>query len=138
LNNCGPAAALAVNQYWKTSTPLDQALLSRVLRQGAKYTQLDPLSAFLQTQGLRAPVISGSQLSDLYRFLDRGVPVIVLQRLAPKDSTPHFRVVVGYSRSQQRIWLSDSMFAKNSSIPMSSFDTLWNVQGRVMIPVSAR
>lgn len=137
LNNCGPAAVLAVMEYYDINTST-QALLSRVLRQGSKYTQIDPISAFLQTHGLQAPVITGSNNEDLIQFLNKGIPVIVLQYLTVGDKTPHLRVVTGYDRAQGRFWVSDSMYGAGASIDFKSFDQLWNVQGRVMIPVYKR
>ena len=132
-NNCGPAALSSVLGYYKLH--VGQDVLRQYLRPAGGYMTADVIDPFVRQFGLRATRFANGNVGAVRRLVGAGIPVIVLQWLGRPGDVPHFRVVRGYDDAAGVLWVADSMIAENAYVSYADFDTLWNVQGRLMIPV---
>ncbi len=133
-NNCGPAALSSVLGYYKLN--VSQEVLRQYLRPAGGYMTADVIDPFVRQFGLRATRFANGNVGAVKRLVGAGIPVIVLQWLGrATGDVPHFRVVRGYDDAAGVLWVADSMIAENAYVSYADFDTLWNTQGRLMIPV---
>ncbi|ADV65807.1 LysM peptidoglycan-binding domain-containing protein [Deinococcus maricopensis] len=132
-NNCGPSAIAAVLGYY--GIRVNPEALGRELRPDGGYMAVQAIPATMRKYNLAASVVRGATLTDLKRLVSAGIPVIVLQWQDTPGKTPHFRTVRGFDDDAGQVLVNDSMYGPLVAISYRDFDTLWNTQGRQMIPV---
>jgi hypothetical protein len=132
-NNCGPSALSSVLGFYRVK--ISQDAIRRTARPNGGYMQISAIAPELARFKLKTLAIRGGQLSQVKRLLALGIPVIVLQWYDRPGHIDHFRVVRGYDDQARVFWVSDSMVGPLTYLTYTSFDALWNTQGRQMFPV---
>lgn len=132
-NNCGPSALSSVLGFYQVK--ISQDVIRRTARPNGGYMQISAIAPELARFKLKTLAIRGGQLSQVKRLLALGIPVIVLQWYDRPGHIDHFRVVRGYDDQARVFWVSDSMVGPLTYLTYTSFDALWNTQGRQMFPV---
>lgn len=132
-NNCGPSALSSVLGFYRVQ--ISQDVIRRTARPNGGYMQISAIAPELARFKLKTLAIRGGQLSQVKRLLALGIPVIVLQWYDRPGHIDHFRVVRGYDDQARVFWVSDSMVGPLTYLSYTSFDALWNTQGRQMFPV---
>ncbi|THF68113.1 LysM peptidoglycan-binding domain-containing protein [Deinococcus sp. Arct2-2] len=132
-NNCGPSALSSVLGFYRVN--IGQDVIRRTARPNGGYMQISAIAPELARFKLKTLAIRGGQLSQVKRLLALGIPVIVLQWYDRPGHIDHFRVVRGYDDQARVFWVSDSMIGPLTYLSYTSFDALWNTQGRQMFPV---
>lgn len=132
-NDCGPASIGMVLGYYGINVPV-KTISSKTKPKPESYMQVGAISPYVGQYGLETAVVYGGQIEKLQKMVALGVPTIVLQYYIQVGKVPHFRVVRGFDRQAQWIYLADPLvgYAKMS---YKDFDTLWNTQGRIFIAV---
>ncbi len=133
--HCGPAALASVIQHHKISTD-PQTIARLVYTPGLQGSlQIEMIAASRQFDLL--PVKLNGRLESLFREIDAGNPVLVLQNLG-LDSYPfwHYAVVVGYDLDSQLIVLRSGT-EKRLVRPFDNFEHTWQRAdhwGLVIVP----
>ncbi len=84
---------------------------------------------------LAARVYEGVTLEQMQRLITNGVPVIVAQWLTPEDTTPHYRIIRGYSDPRGVVLANDSEFAAGISFSYAEFAKMWEEFQGFAMPV---
>ncbi len=137
FNNCGPVStSMALSFYGLNLTQYD---IAPVVKGAATDTNAAPyeLSAYIQQQGLDAPVRVNGNLDILRALLSNNIPVIVEQWLERPDDelTAHYRLVRGYDQAAGLIYVNDSYTGPNLRYSEADFDRWWQAFHRIYIPV---
>ncbi len=104
--DCGAAALRMVLGYWGRPLTLDE-VRAAVPAAGEGGIQVAALRQVARAQGLRAFVIEG-RLTDIERELARQRPILVgVMKTYRRRVYPHYEVVVGINRREQRILTLD-------------------------------
>lgn len=93
------------------------------------------LAQHLAEYRLGARIYEGVTLEQVQQLITNGVPVIVAQRLTPEDTTPHYRVVRGYSDARGVVLANDSEFAASLSFSYAEFAQMWEEFQGFAMPV---
>jgi ABC-type bacteriocin/lantibiotic exporter with double-glycine peptidase domain len=131
--DCGAAALTMVLRYWGFPVARDEvsAASRHEPDQGIQATDL---REFARRQGLQAFLIRGQQ-GDLEREIHRRHPVLVgvMKRYIFRNY-PHYEVVVGINRQQQRILTLDPAHGLRVN-GRSGFTTEWTKAGQATLVV---
>jgi len=134
--DCGAAALAMVLGYWKLPITRDDitAVHPPTPERGIKAAALRD---FARRQGLEAFLIQG-ELGDLDRELARHRPVLVgVMKRTSRRVYPHFEVVIGISRGQQRILTLDPAHGLRIN-SREGFAAEWTAAGRLTLIVFPR
>ncbi len=132
-NNCGPAAIVAVLNYYGVQA--SQGEVAGVLRPNGGYMLAGVIPPFITRYGLRATRFRNGSLENLRQLAAAGIPVIVLQWMNRPGGIPHFRVVRGYDDAAGLVWLSDPIYGPNVYVKYADFERLWTLAGQEFVPV---
>jgi ABC-type bacteriocin/lantibiotic exporter with double-glycine peptidase domain len=104
--DCGAAALAMVLGYWGLPVTRDQIIVAHpTAPEGG--IRAAALRDFARGHGLQAFVLKG-ELADLEREVQRRRPVLVgTMKVYGRKAYPHYEVVVGFNRPQQRILTLD-------------------------------
>ena len=127
-HHCGPAALTSVARFYGQALEQDEIAREIFLHPLKGVLTLD-VELYARRKGLWARS-AGEDLSGLQEWLDRGVPVIVLQQDGPPILRRyHFLVLVGYDRAR-RVFLAHDGFVPDAVLPYRSFEKRWRRAGR--------
>ena len=134
--DCGAAALAMVLGYWAFPGTREDIIAANPpapehgIRAGA-------LRDFARRQGLQAFIIQG-EIADLDRELARRHPVLVgVMKRYGRRVYPHYEVVVGMSRTQQRILTLDPAHGLRVN-SREGFTAEWAAAGRMTLIVFPR
>jgi len=129
--DCGAAALTMVLRYWGLPVTRDQvAMASRhASDQGIRAADL---REFARNQGLQSFLIRGQQ-ADLEREIHRHRPILVgvMKRYIFRNY-PHYEVVVGLNRHQQRVLTLDPAHGLRVN-SWAGFTTEWTKAGQLTL-----
>lgn len=130
-NICLPLVISAVSKYWGVDLPLTEAKEIAKKYSGVKGTILIEGVELAERHGL-ASVILNSSLKELRRFIDMGIPTIVILP-GIKDVVQHASLVVGYDETEKTIFHYIPEPDKIGAIPDDTFDKQWHEDDRLML-----
>jgi len=134
--DCGAAALAMVLGYWALPGMREGIIAANppAPEQGIRAAALRD---FARRQGLQAFIFQG-ELADLDRELTRHRPVLVgVMKRYGRRVYPHYEVVVGMSRRQQRILTLDPAHGLRVN-SREGFTTEWTAAGRLTLIVFPR
>jgi predicted double-glycine peptidase len=132
--SCGPGAVQAVMAYY--GEDFRESELIGLLKTGKdEGTYIKDIVRFLHYQGLSTDVKHKMTTADLFGYIDRNIPVIVLiQAWGAEDdfknhykdcwNDGHFVVVIGYT--EKDVLISDPALFNVGYIPISEFVDRWH------------
>jgi len=137
--DCGAAALAMVLGYW--GLPVTRADISAAAQPPASEPERGIKAAalrdFARRQGLEAFLIQG-ELGDLDRELGRHRPVLVgVMKRTSRRVYPHYEVVIGISRGQQRILTLDPAHGLRIN-SREGFTAEWTAAGRLTLIIFPR
>ena len=137
--DCGAAALAMVLGYW--GLPVTRADISAAAQPPASEPERGIKAAalrdFARRRGLEAFLIQG-ELADLDRELGRHRPVLVgVMKRTSRRVYPHYEVVIGISRGQQRILTLDPAHGLRIN-SREGFAAEWTAAGRLTLIVFPR
>ncbi|MDE1830225.1 MAG: tetratricopeptide repeat protein [Thaumarchaeota archaeon] len=130
-NICLPLVISAVSKYWGVDLPLAEAKEIAKRYPGVKGTILIEGVELAERHGL-ASIILNSSIKELRRFIDMGIPpIVILPGL--KDVVQHASLVIGYDETEKTIFHYIPEPDKIGAIPQDTFDKQWEEDDRLMI-----
>lgn len=131
--DCGAAALAMVLNYWGQPITREQIVVANPPgRDGG--IRAAALRDFTRGRGLQAFVIKG-ELADLERELQRRRPVLVgMMKVYGRSAYPHYEVVVGINRREQRILTLDPAAGLRVN-SREGFTAEWAAAGQVTLIV---
>jgi tetratricopeptide (TPR) repeat protein len=139
LNNCGPATAAMVAEFF--GHRVSQEAARQALRPGGyddKNVRPEELASYLAGFGLEARVRTAGSIDRLRVLLANGIPVIVDQVLtseASHNDVGHFAFVRGYDDAAGVLVTQDPYYGPARRLSYAEFDRLWRAFNRRYIPV---
>ncbi|MFZ1076812.1 MAG: tetratricopeptide repeat protein [Nitrosotalea sp.] len=130
-NICLPLVISAVSKYWGVDLPLAEAKEIAKRYPGVKGTILIEGVELAERHGL-ASIILNSSLKELKRFIDMGIPPIVILP-GIKDVVQHASLVIGYDEMEKTIFHYIPEPDKIGAIPDEKFDKQWEEDDRLML-----
>ncbi len=130
-NICLPLVISAVSKYWGVDLPLAEAKDIAKRYPGVKGTILIEGVELAERHGL-ASMILNSSLKELQRFIDMGVPPIVILP-GIKDVVQHASLVIGYDEMEKTILHYIPEPDKIGAIPDQTFDKQWHEDDRLTL-----
>ncbi|MDE1725772.1 MAG: hypothetical protein KGH89_00730 [Thaumarchaeota archaeon] len=130
-NICLPLVISAVSKYWGVDLPLAEAKEIAKKYPGVKGTILIEGVELAERHGL-ASVILNSSLKELKRFIDMGIPPIVILP-GIKDVVQHASLVIGYDEAEKTIFHYIPEPDKIGAIPDKKFDAQWKEDDRLVL-----
>lgn len=130
-NICLPLVVSAVSKYWGMDLPLAEAKEIAKLYPGVKGTILIEGVELAERHGL-ASVILNSSMKDLRRYIDMGIPPIVILP-GIKDVVQHASLVIGYDEAEKTIFHYIPEPDKIGAIPEETFDRQWQEDDRLAL-----
>jgi ABC-type bacteriocin/lantibiotic exporter with double-glycine peptidase domain len=130
-HDCGAATVAMVLAHWDRIIPFERLIegLPKDYRQ--RYSTED-LKKLLESHGLRARMIAGSQ-DILFAELSKGRPTIVgLGKVSIDGAHPHFEVVVAYHPVENRVVTLDPARGWRENA-LSGFMDEWDLAKRTQI-----
>jgi predicted double-glycine peptidase len=132
--SCGPSAVQAVMAYYGIDFRESQ-LIDTLRTDKNDGTLVRHIVNFLHSEGFSVDVKEHMNKEDLFRYIDRKIPVIVLiqawgdnadfnNHYADTWKDGHFVVVTGYSR--KNILFSDPCLFRTGYIPIAEFMERWH------------
>lgn len=76
--------------------------------------------------GYRANYIEYMQVSDVERFLDRGMPVMLNITVSKESTATHAVLVIGYNKRENIFYINDPADRQNTSIRYSDLEDRWS------------
>ena len=135
-NYCGPAClAMVLRHYGKDIT--QEAIGKEVYDAVTGATNGADMLLYARQQGFAA-YSWNSSVADLKDKIAQGIPVIVLQENSRRDSSGHFRVVIGYDEDTANFSVLDPYYDEITDIKYSECDRLWKglgYWGLLIVPV---
>jgi predicted double-glycine peptidase len=120
---CGPATLQMVFEFWGVKIS-QSAIASRVYNQTDNSTNINAMKDYASDVGFNCTAEVGS-INKLREFIQKGIPVIVLQQISLNDARGHYRIVVGYDEKKEVFTTFDSQQYENYNITYSQFVDLW-------------
>ena len=120
---CGPAAIQMVLGYYGIQKSQSE-IASNIYNSTSETTFLGFMHSYPLQLGLNSTAFTGS-IEAIKQNIQRGIPVIVLQRISDGESAGHYRVVVGYDDLSRIMITYDSAKTANYNITYNQFITLW-------------
>lgn len=130
-NICLPLVISAVSKYWGVDLPLAEAKEIAKRYPGVKGTILIEGVELAERHGF-ASVILNSSMKELRRFIDMGVPPIVILP-GIKDVVQHASLIIGYDETERTIFHYIPEPDRIGAIPEETFDRQWQEDDRLMI-----
>ncbi|MGI0087103.1 MAG: tetratricopeptide repeat protein [Nitrosotalea sp.] len=130
-NICLPLVIGAVSKYWGMDLPLAEAKEIAKRYPGVKGTILIEGVELAERHGL-ASIILNSSLKELKRFIDMGIPPIVILP-GIKDVVQHASLVIGYDEMEKTIFHYIPEPDKIGAIPDEKFDKQWEEDDRLAL-----
>lgn len=130
-NICLPLVISAVSKYWGVDLPLSEAKEIAKKYPGVKGTILIEGVELAERHGL-ASIILNSSIKELRRFIDMGIPPIVILP-GIKDVVQHASLVIGYDESEKTIFHYIPEPDKIGAIPQDTFDRQWEEDDRLVL-----
>ncbi len=130
-NICLPLVVSAVSKYWGIDLPLKEAkeiskkyphMKGSILIEGVELAERHGLST----------IIANSNLKELKKMIDIGVPPIVILP-GIKDVVQHASLIVGYDEIERTIFHYIPEPEKIGAIPEKRFDEQWQEDDRLML-----
>lgn len=135
-NICLPLSINAVSKYWNIDLPMPEAIDISTKYSNVNGSILIEGIELAERHGL-ASIISHSNLSELKKLIDMGIPPIVILP-GVHNVIQHASVISGYDDISKTIMHyipeegNDDEF-KVGVIPEKQFDKIWSEDGRIMI-----
>ena len=120
---CGPASLSMVLNYWGHNVTME-GIASQIYDPQKRLTTMDNMTLYPQTLGFNTESTEGS-ISYIEINIQKGIPLIVLQKLSLQDSYGHYRVVVGYNAKNNTLIVFDPILGKNYLLSYNVFMELW-------------
>ncbi|MCX6246740.1 MAG: C39 family peptidase [Bacteroidetes bacterium] len=132
--SCGPSAVQAVMAYYGEEFRESELLpLLKTGKDDGTYTK--DIVKFLHYQGLSTQLKYGMTTEELFRFIDKNIPVIVLIQAWGSEENfknnykecwddGHFVVVIGYT--DKNVLISDPALFTEGFIPVGEFRNRWH------------
>lgn len=130
-NICLPLVIGAVSKYWGMDLPLSEAKEIAKRYPRVKGTILIEGVELAERHGL-ASIILNSSLKELKRFIDMGIPPIVILP-GIKDVVQHASLVIGYDEMEKTIFHYIPEPDKIGAIPDEKFDKQWEEDDRLAL-----
>lgn len=130
-NICLPLVISAVSKYWGVDLPLAEAKEIAKRYPGIKGTILIEGVELAERHGLTS-IILNSSTKELRRFIDMGIPPIVIIP-GLKDVVQHASLIVGYDETEKTIFHYIPEPDKIGAIPEEAFDKQWQEDDRLML-----
>lgn len=130
-NICLPLVISAVSKYWGVDLPLAEAREIASRYPGVKGTILIEGVELAERHGL-VSIILNSSLKELQRFIDMGIPPIVILP-GIKDVVQHASLVIGYDDVEKTIFHYIPQPDKIGAIPNDTFDRQWHEDERLVL-----
>jgi tetratricopeptide (TPR) repeat protein len=130
-NICLPLVISAVSKYWGIDLPLAEAKEIAKRYPGVKGTILIEGVELAERHGL-ASIILNSSLKELKKFIDMGIPTIVILP-GIKDVVQHASLVIGYDEMEKTIFHYIPEPDKIGAIPDKKFDRQWEEDDRLIL-----
>lgn len=132
--SCGPGAVQSVMAYYGDNFR-ESELIALMKTDKDEGTYLKDIVKFLHFQGYSTTLKHKMTMNELYRFIDNGIPVIVLIQAWGEESAfrnhyrnewndGHFVVVIGYT--EKDVLISDPALFTTGNIPVSEFMERWH------------
>lgn len=130
-NICLPLVISAVSKYWGVDLPLAEAKDIAKRYPGVRGTILIEGVELAERHEL-ASIILNSSLKELKRFIDMGIPpIVILPGL--KDVVQHASLVIGYDEMEKTIFHYIPEPDKIGAIPDEKFDKQWEEDDRLIL-----
>ncbi|MDE1764288.1 MAG: tetratricopeptide repeat protein [Thaumarchaeota archaeon] len=130
-NICLPLVISAVSKYWGVDLPLAEAKEIAKRYPGVKGTILIEGVELAERHSLGS-IILNSSIKELRRFIDMGIPSIVILP-GIKDVVQHASLVIGYDETEKTVFHYIPEPDKIGAIPEETFDKQWQEDDRLML-----
>ena len=130
-NICLPLVISAVSKYWGVDLPLSEAKEIAKKYPGVKGAILIEGVELAERHGL-ASIITNSSMKELRRFIDMGIPPIVILP-GIRDVVQHASLVIGYDETEKTVFHYIPEPDRIGAIPQETFDRLWEEVDRLML-----
>ena len=139
-DTCLPLSINVVAKYWNIQLPLDEAI-----QRTKKYPSVTNGNIIIEgielaeKHGLQTKILHSS-ISDLKKFIDLGIPPIVILP-GVQDTILHASVISGYDPDNKTISHYIPKIEKDGSfhvgvIPEEKFDRYWSEEGKLVIIIA--
>ncbi len=129
-NICLPLVINAVSKYWGVDLPFEEAKEVAKRYPEVKSTILIEGVDLAERHGL-ASVTLNSSIKELRRFIDMGIPPIVILP-GIKDVVQHASLVIGYDDTEKTVFHYIPEPDKIGAIPEEIFDKQWQEDDRLL------
>ena len=130
-NICLPLVISAVSKYWGVDLPLSEAKEIAKKYPGVKGAILIEGVELAERHGL-ASIITNSSMKELRRFIDMGIPPIVILP-GIRDVVQHASLVIGYDETEKTVFHYIPEPDRIGAIPQETFDRQWEEDDRLML-----
>ena len=130
-NICLPLVISAVSKYWGVDLPVAEAAEIAKRYPGVKGTIMIEGVELAERHGLSS-VILNSSLRELRKFIDIGIPAIVILP-GIKDVVQHASLITGYDEVERTFFHYIPEPDKIGAIPEKKFDEQWEEDDRLML-----
>jgi len=120
---CGPASLTIVLKYWGLNVTQEE-IAAQTYNPETKLTNISIMKSYPLRCGFRSEELNGS-IDCLRKWIRKGCPIIVLQKLSLQDVYGHYRVVVGYDNEKDLVMTFDPILGPNYNMTYSEFAELW-------------
>jgi uncharacterized protein len=132
--SCGAGAVQAVMAYYGKDFRESQ-LIDLLQTDKDEGTLIKDIVKFINSEGLSAEVKENMTISELFSYIDKNIPVIVMIQAWGKEADfvtnykdcwddGHFVVAIGYTRKE--VFFSDPALYNTGYIPISEFSDRWH------------
>lgn len=123
---CGPACLEMVLRYYGIDKKQEEIAREISPIPWFGYT-VKELIDYMENQGFKVELTEKSNIEELIKNVDKGIPTIIVQRLNAQTKQPHYRIVTGYT--DKHITLHDPELFDATDIPKSLVNHLWDING---------
>ncbi len=139
-NNCGPTTTSMALSYFGVNIP--QLTIASVLKPNPQDVNVGPdqIVNYIRNQGLGAQVRVNGNRDIIMALLSNNIPVIVEQWIPEYEGMGHYRLAIGYDKSNGTIMFDDSFYGPNRTWSLDEFEGHWmefNIN-RIYIPIYRR
>lgn len=120
---CGPASLSTVLNYWGCNVTMSN-IASQIYDPLNRFTTIANMTLYPQILGFDTASATGS-IDYLQFYIQKGIPLIVLQKFSLRDSYGHYRVVVGYNAANETVITYDPINGKDYVFSYNAFADLW-------------
>jgi len=114
---CGPTSLAMVLEYWGLNVTQEE-IVAHIYDPEARLTNISAMKSYPLRCGFRSEELNGS-IDCLKKWIQKGCPIIVLQKLSLQDAYGHYRVVVGYDDERDLVTTFDPILGPNYNITYS-------------------